>query len=217
MDIATLRTELNDLIENLEKHSAQFPKNRPVPSLEVGVMIAKVHKIQDRLSVLKYLLEKEEVEAKTESYGTFTPPSAMPQQKTTTPESIIAEEKETEPEAETLPNNESTTPEQQPAPAPTEQEKVAAATEAQELAEKLSRTPINSLKEAFSLNDRYLYANELFDKNMEAFNNLITTIDACNNLTEAQEQLSLARQAYHWDDENVFVNEFTVLVERRFS
>src|SRR5690606_26250502 len=90
MDIATLRTELNDLIENLEKHSAQFPKNRPVPSLEVGVMIAKVHKIQDRLSVLKYLLEKEEVEAKTESYGTFTPPSAMPQQKTTTPESIIA-------------------------------------------------------------------------------------------------------------------------------
>lgn len=216
MDIATLRTELNDLIENLEKHSAQFPKNRPVPSLEVGVMIAKVHKIQDRLSVLKYLLEKEEVEAKTESYGTFTPPSALPEQKVIETENTVSDEKETEPDEETLPNNKSTTPEQ-PAPAPTEQEKVAAATKAQELAEKLSKTPINSLKEAFSLNDRYLYANELFDKNMEAFNNLITTIDTCNNLTEAQEQLSLARQAYHWDDENVFVNEFTVLVERRFS
>lgn len=219
MDIAKIRTELNDLIENLEKHSAQFPKNRPVPSLEIGVMLAKVHKIQDRLSILKYLLEKEEIEAKTESYGTFTPPSAMPEQKVVETENTASDEKEIAPKEDNTIYEPIATDKPKATQAESEQkpEEVTTSTEAQELAEKFSKTPIRSLKEAFSLNDRYLFANELFDKNMEAFNNLITTIDACNNLTEAQEQLSLARKAYQWDDENIFVNEFTVLVERRFS
>ena len=87
----------------------------------------------------------------------------------------------------------------------------------QEVAQKLSRTPIKSLKEAFSLNDRYLYANELFDKNMEAFNNLIKTIDESSNINEAQEKLITAKNQYNWDEENNFYVEFNILVERRFG
>ena len=87
----------------------------------------------------------------------------------------------------------------------------------QEVVEKLSRTPIKSLKEAFSLNDRYLYANELFDKNMEAFNNLIKTIDESSNINEAQEKLITAKTQYNWDEENNFYVEFSILIERRFS
>jgi len=85
------------------------------------------------------------------------------------------------------------------------------------LPKKLSRTPIKSLKEAFSLNDRYLYANELFDKNMEAFNNLIKTIDESSNMSEAHEKLITAKTQYNWDEENNLYVEFSILVERRFS
>ena len=142
------------------------------------------------------------------------------------PESTVSEttipEQATEPEAPVIETPEAIQQEEQEEqPQEKNEEKATTVVEDaktnQEIAQKLSRTPIKSLKEAFSLNDRYLYANELFDKNMEAFNNLIKTIDESSNMSEAHEKLITAKTQYNWDEENNLYVEFSILVERRFS
>ncbi|MBQ20353.1 MAG: hypothetical protein P1U44_02420 [Vicingaceae bacterium] len=218
MEVKKIRQELNELIKNIVEHSESFPANRPIPSLEVSAVISKVNKMQERLAVLKYLLEIHENQQKIipSQESTITQEEEL-----VAPESAVSEititEQVAEPEAPVIETTEVTQQEEQEKI----EEKATIVVEnvktKQEVAQKLSRTPIKSLKEAFSLNDRYLYANELFDKNMEAFNNLIKTIDESSNINEAQEKLITAKNQYNWDEENNFYVEFNILVERRFS
>lgn len=218
MEVKKIRQELNELIKNIVEHSESFPANRPIPSLEVSAVISKVNKMQERLAVLKYLLEIHENQQKATPSQELTTPQ---EKEFVAPESAVSEititEQVAEPEAPVIETTEVTQQEEQEKI----EEKATIVVEnvktKQEVAQKLSRTPIKSLKEAFSLNDRYLYANELFDKNMEAFNNLIKTIDESSNINEAQEKLITAKNQYNWDEENNFYMEFNILVERRFS
>ena len=75
MEVKKIRQELNELIKNIVEHSESFPANRPIPSLEVSAVISKVNKMQERLAVLKYLLEIHENQQK-----------ATPSQELTTPQ-----------------------------------------------------------------------------------------------------------------------------------
>ncbi|PCJ24694.1 MAG: hypothetical protein COA97_09310 [Flavobacteriales bacterium] len=77
----------------------------------------------------------------------------------------------------------------------------------------LKQGPIPKLIDALTLNDRYLYANELFNKDMNSFNELIKSIDDSSSLNEANSLIS----PLNLDAENEHVISFTNLVERRFS
>lgn len=79
--------------------------------------------------------------------------------------------------------------------------------------ESLEKPSISNLADALTLNDRYLYANELFDKDMNAFNEIIKSIDASTSFNDAKGLLS----SLGWDNENEHVQSFIELVERRFS
>lgn len=219
MEVKKIRQELNEIIKNIVEHSESFPANRPIPSLEVSAVISKVNKMQERLAVLKYLLEVHENQQKVTPSQEQTPPQ---KEEMVAPENTASEtnitEPVAEPEAPVIEIPEATQQEEQLKENVEEKATVVENVQTkQEIAQKLSRTPIKSLKEAFSLNDRYLYANELFDKNMEAFNNLIKAIDESSNINEAQEKLFTAKTQYNWEEENNFYLEFSILVERRFS
>lgn len=224
MDVKKIRQELNEIIKNIVEHSESFPANRPIPSLEVSAVISKVNKMQEQLAVLKYLLEVHENQQKNipvqEQNSILTEEPIAPENTFSTTNIV---EQVTEPEVPVFETPEAVQEEEieEKQQEQTEEKVEITVSEdiktKQEVAQKLSRTPIKSLKEAFSLNDRYLYANELFDKNMEAFNNLIKTIDESSNINEANEKLITAKTQYNWDEENNFYVEFSILVERRFS
>lgn len=80
-------------------------------------------------------------------------------------------------------------------------------------AESIVQIPVLKLADALTLNDRYLYANQLFDKDMNAFNEMIKSIDECSSLDEAKD----LHGSLGWDDENTHVISFNILVDRRFS
>lgn len=224
MDVKKIRQELNEIIKNIVEHSESFPANRPIPSLEVSAVISKVNKMQEQLAVLKYLLEVHENQQKNipvqEQNSILTEDPIAPENTFSTTNIV---EQVTEPEVPAFETPEAVQKEEIEEKQQEQAEEKVEITVSediktkQEVAQKLSRTPIKSLKEAFSLNDRYLYANELFDKNMEAFNNLIKTIDESSNINEANEKLITAKTQYNWDEENNFYVEFSILVERRFS
>jgi hypothetical protein len=84
------------------------------------------------------------------------------------------------------------------------------------VSDKFSQTPIASLKDAFSLNDRYLFANELFNKDMNLFNEAIKVLDACENEVIAMGKLNEFGATYDWDLENDHLLSLQNKVQRRF-
>jgi len=164
MEIEQLRQEINDLLENVVKHSNSYTSKDHLSALDVSFVIKKVSKLQEALAVLKYLLEMEH-----DKKGGCEPVESVE-------EEIIIEARSTKAES-------------------TEQPLFA------------------KMSEGLTLNDRYLFANELCNKDMNTFNELVKAIDNCSSLDDATKLYSIM----DWEIENEHAVAFTNLVERRFS
>lgn len=73
--------------------------------------------------------------------------------------------------------------------------------------------PINDIKKAFGINDRFMFIKELFNSNREDFNNELDYLNSLNNYEEAIEQLN---SKYNWDNESEAVQSFLSIIRRRF-
>jgi len=214
MEIEQLRKEINQLLENIVLHSQDFSDGRKIPSLEISVVLGKVNKMQERLIILKHLIDSEEKNKKTIKIQ--VEPEVIIE------ETIVSDtpEKNIEPLKENIVIEEEVIDE--PA-AIVEEETPLTVTNTKEetisnntVADQIQQSPIAKLVDAFTLNDRYLYANELFNKDMSAFNALIKAIDNCTSADEAQSLFNKTGAAYNWDTENTLVINFMDLIERRF-
>lgn len=227
MEIGQLRKEINDLLENIVEHSSNYSNNRPIPSLEVSYVLKKVNRMQETLIILKHLLEQEELRIKqSRSYHAQQTPSS-----TEVPAPVIeiikedplpspAEFVET-PESTPEPITEFPTSEATPEEKITLQDEPLIDSDAQEeqhpekpVRSALESRPIARLIDALTLNDRYLYANELFNKDMNAFNELVKALDNCSKKEDANGIIAQFNE--QWDQDNEHVLSFFELVDRRF-
>lgn len=90
---------------------------------------------------------------------------------------------------------------------------------ARELSEKLSQRPISDLSKAFSLNDKLLYANELFGRQLVVFNEAVRKVNGMDNFNQAKAYLTQLADKYHWSKKEKvpLAKDFVMLVKRRFS
>lgn len=211
MEIEQLRKELNELLEKVVEHSNNYLGKKQIPSLEISFLLAKINKMQEHLIILKHLLSEQELEiirqeklvaerrAKEIPAIEIEPPLVILKENTQEPilpkENIVAAQTIAQPEIKT---EEVATPEKPKAK------------------KDIEKLPIAKLVDAFSLNDRYLYANELFNKNMSAFTELIKSIDNCTSYQEAEQLLTNTKNELDWDTDYIHVLSFYSLVERRF-
>lgn len=204
MEIEQLRQEINDLLENVVEHSNSYTSKEHLSSLDVGFILKKVNKVQESLTVLKYLSD---VKHDERGYDRSVMPSVSL-------EEVVTEELITEVEA---------VPEESPSiivkeELSAENIEVSVTPEVQEEeiiaeAENVKQPTVAKLSDGLTLNDRYLFANELCSKDMNAFNELVKSIDSCSSLDEATKLYS----TMDWEIDNEHVVTFTDLVERRFS
>ncbi|NQV54120.1 MAG: hypothetical protein HQ500_13120 [Flavobacteriales bacterium] len=86
------------------------------------------------------------------------------------------------------------------------------------LSDRAGTSKLQDLKKAFGINERFLYANELFNGDMSAFTRALEELNHLESLTDAarlmDENLS---QKYKWDSENDTVIAFRSTVSRRFA
>ena len=89
---------------------------------------------------------------------------------------------------------------------------------ATELSEKLSESPINDLTKAMSINDRLLYMNELFGKNMGSLDETLRQLNHYGNLNDAKPLLFEIAEKNNWIDpeKEEIVRSFIKLVRRRY-
>lgn len=91
--------------------------------------------------------------------------------------------------------------------------------QASDLSEKLSAQPVNDLNRALSINDRLLYMNELFGRDMEALNLAMQELNTAGSMTMAKPKLVSLAQKYNWalEDRVEIAKSFIKLVRRRYQ
>jgi len=81
------------------------------------------------------------------------------------------------------------------------------------LENKLSNSPVESIRGAIGINDRYQYIRELFDGSADTFSKTVDELDKLGNIQEA---VSYLQQNYKWKKNETSL-KFVNLVKRRFS
>lgn len=86
------------------------------------------------------------------------------------------------------------------------------------LSEQLKKQPITDLLAAIGLNERYLYANDLFGGDIEEFRKVIRLLNEFDNEIEATRYFNgELRRTYGWDDDHELAEALFLLVKRRFQ
>ena len=80
------------------------------------------------------------------------------------------------------------------------------------------KSRIESIRGAISLNQRFLFINNLFHGNVEAFSHALEELETCSSFAEAREvMLKKFVPRYLWDVTSAEAEEFIDIVKRRFS
>lgn len=91
--------------------------------------------------------------------------------------------------------------------------------EATDLSEKLSERPVQDLTKALAINDRLLYMNELFGKDLNALNDALSKLNQFGNMNEAQGLIVQMAQRYDWaaEEKEETARDFIRLVRRKYQ
>ncbi len=85
------------------------------------------------------------------------------------------------------------------------------------VSKQLQKQPITDLVSAIGLNERYLYANELFDGEIEVFKEELNQLNDFASLSEATNYFhNQLKNRFNWEDENELADALYNLVERRY-
>ena len=89
---------------------------------------------------------------------------------------------------------------------------------ARELSEKLSQQAISDLTRAMSINDKLLYSNELFGRDMARMNETLQKLNGLNTMDQAQDYLVSIAQQFDWTEEerSEVAQSFIKLVRRKY-
>lgn len=87
-----------------------------------------------------------------------------------------------------------------------------------DLGDTLTDAPVRDLKKAIGINDRFLYINELFRGDESMYERSIKTINGFSILPEAEYWIQRELKVkLGWSDGNETVQQFVLLVRRRFT
>lgn len=89
---------------------------------------------------------------------------------------------------------------------------------ATELSERLSERSVNDLTKALAINDRLLYMNELFGKDLNRLNDTLSELNRFNSMEQAKSVLFPLAEQFNWleEDRKEVAKDFLKLVRRRY-
>ncbi len=76
--------------------------------------------------------------------------------------------------------------------------------------------PVEHLKQLISINDKFIFINELFDGNLKEYNEAIETLDGFRAKNDAYNYLDLLRKKNLWELESGTLMKLKEIVEKKF-
>jgi len=95
-------------------------------------------------------------------------------------------------------------------------EKLSGSQNDKSIASKLQKNPITDLKAAIGINEKFKFINELFEGNLQKYNDGIAKLNGFDNLKEAEKYLSFLKDEFSWKDGSEAFHELADLISRRY-
>ncbi len=84
------------------------------------------------------------------------------------------------------------------------------------LADKINLTPINDIKSAIGINEKFQFINELFEGSAQLYNEAIALLNNCTGAETARTLFHDYQIRNNWDTENKAFLQFKEYIERRY-
>ena len=85
------------------------------------------------------------------------------------------------------------------------------------IAASMSHNHITNIKKAIGINEKFLFINELFNGNMQEYNQVLDKFNLFNNVYEAEQFINELKSKYNWEAENDAFIKFMEFIKRKFS
>ena len=203
----TIDIIINDINE-IKNIINGFKNKKSVPQIELDLVLEKLRNLYDVL----LMIDQKDIKAdKTESiaYQENMEKETIQEMQTESESEIdITEEEipyEPEIEIETLADKYQASP--------LKKETFADKEEIKNVSSRLQSRPIDDIKKAIGINDKFLYTKELFKSNPSLYNQ---TIDALNEAISFENAEAYLKSNFDWDFEDEVVLDFLEIVKRKF-
>lgn len=214
---------LVELADNLNKQATKLDKGR-MNLDEISEMLDNSRDVYERLTILRYkaLLEKKEAKGKVKIEQMEKPVVTEVEEK----KAIFSFNFEPEKEdlIEISHNQKSLLDEIQEirgdgieSKFSVNEQYASTPDKLESLAEKLNKSKILDLNKGMGLNQRFLFTNDLFGGDKNALEKTLDKLNSCDTIIEAKAYLSSdIERAFEWDLESPTVQQFILLIERKF-
>ncbi len=176
-------------------------QNQPQPEPQVvEKIVEKVVEVEKPVEVIKEVIKEVMVEKPVEP---VIPAEPEPVEEPVIPETPAEPEPVKEP---VIPEEPVKEPEPKPAPELFDEPQASKAV--------LYGKPVDDIRQAISLGDRFLYQRELFGQNAELMQRTLTDLNALRSFDEA---VSYIMTHFQWDADSSTYQQFIVTLHRRFG
>jgi hypothetical protein len=242
MDSRIIREEITALINNIKSHSDNVSDYERIPQLELELILSKIKKLYEKSVIFNYLYEHDKISFMMDDDDDDDEKVAAPEPLTEPVKREAIEEKVEMPKEEIIISEEQVI--QKPLKSVDGNafkeemivekktgdinsklknsssdlnEKIGKNKIYASISAKMQMNPISDISKGMGINEKFYYANELFNGNSEAFQKSVSILNSFNNLAEAEHYIkeSLADQ-YKWNFDSFAVKNFLELVQRRY-
>ncbi|HEY0030968.1 MAG TPA: hypothetical protein VGC65_09440 [Bacteroidia bacterium] len=214
MDKSTIRKEIAVLINSIKEHSDNIGDKEQIPQLELELILHKIEKLYQKSIVFNHLNSMPRVRENASYVEKKEDPVA---EKTSVAPQVIEAVKEISKEETVKSPTDLFGSELPPVPEKPKVEKKVEKKEEKPVVSRIQKPAITDLTKAIGLNDKFLFANELFEGNMQEYNIAVQQLNTAETIESAMEYISSLQQLYEWDAENETVKRLLDLVDRRYS
>jgi hypothetical protein len=85
------------------------------------------------------------------------------------------------------------------------------------LAAKMKKSPIKDLKAAIGINEKFKLINQLFEGNLQKYNENVSKLNEFSSFEEAEKCIRFLKAEYNWEETNEVYAELCELVTRRYQ
>jgi len=193
MDLKKMREDITDLIDDIKYKSDDLTDLDRLPIIQLNVILAKINTLTKKTTILLHYVEKQGEDQKKIKFS---------QKK----EELVVEKPVSE----------------EPLIPPTEIEALVPEpevekTETDDLETRLKQIAVKDLSTAIGINEKYLFASELFNGKINVFTEAINGLNCLESLDQAVSYLNDLATEHQWDLENETVVTFRGIVEGRYN
>jgi hypothetical protein len=227
MDKNQLIDDIISLIDNIKVQSKMISENEIMALAEAETLLRNCGQLYEKAVIFNYL-NSNRGETETKEFDEMPETVKSVQEETIIEQAREAIEEQKEPSEVSVktdePKSVELTPEvlylfgnEIPASEKTNSDKKEEIKEESKPKEKTAQPPISDIKAAIGINDKFQFANELFQENMGEYTTAINQFNSSENLESALIYFDSLQKLYGWDIENETVKRLLDIVHRRFN